>query len=110
MKIEAPKASRGEIARGIATAEAALNRIEDDARAAKIRMQLQAEERALEEGGQVGTWVRDRDQGKLLSRAEDLEAYAAWSLIVAARAIDEAVLVTLKAVEARMDFENGSAE
>jgi chromosome segregation ATPase len=109
-KIEAAETSRGGIGREIAAAETALKRIDDDAQAAKVRMQLQAEERALAASGQVGEWKRDRESEKRRSRAEDAEAFAAWSLIVATRAIDEAELATLQAIAARMDFENGSKE
>jgi len=108
--IEAAETSRGAIGREIAAAEVALRRIEDDAQAARARMQLQAEERALAANGQVEEWKQDREMEKLRSRAEDAEACAAWSLIVATRVIDEAELATLRAIAARMDFENGSAE
>ena len=105
-----PEVLRGGIEREIAAAEAALKRIDDDAQAAKVRMQLQAEEGALAASGQVGEWKRDREWEKLRSRAEDTEAYAAWSLIVATRAIGEVELATLQAIAARSDFENVSTE
>ena len=73
-------------------------------------MQLQAEEGTLASNGQVEAWKRDCDNEKLRSRAEDAEAYAAWSLIVATRAIGEVELATLKAIATRIDFENGSTE
>ena len=102
--------SRSEIEKKIEAAESAVKRIQDDSLAARARMQLQAEESTLASNGQVEAWKRDRDNEKLRSRAEDAEAYAAWSLIVATRTIDEAELATLKAIAARMDFENGSTE
>ena len=102
--------SRGEIERKMAAANVAAKRIEDDALAAQARMQVQAEEGSLAANGQVEACRRDRDREKLRSRAEDAEAYAAWSLIVATRAIGEVELATLKAIAARMDFENASTE
>ena len=102
--------SRSEIEKKIEAAESAVKRIQDDSLAARARIQLQAEESTLASNGQVKAWKRDRDNEKLRSRAEDAEAYAAWSLIVATRTIDEAELATLKAIAARMDFENGSTE
>ena len=102
--------SRDEIETKIEVAEAAVKRIKDDALAAQARMNVQAEARALAANGQVEAWKCDRDMEKLRSRAEDSDAHAAWSLIVATRAIDEAELATLKAIAARMDFENRSTE
>ena len=102
--------SRGEIERKMAAAECAVKRIEDDSLAARARMQIQAEERALAANGQVEAWKQDRDRGRLRSRAEDAEAYAAWSLIVATRAIGDVELATLKAIAARLDFEDASTE
>lgn len=102
--------SRTEIERKIEATERAVKRIKDDSLAARARMQVQAEESTLASNGQVEAWKRDRDHEKLRSRAEDAEACAAWSLIVATRAIDEVELATLKAIAARMDFENGWKE
>lgn len=102
--------SRSEIEKGIEAAESVVKRIQDDSLAARARMQLQSEEGTLASNGQVEAWKGDRDNEKLRSRAEDAEAYAAWSLIVATRAIGEVELATLKAIAARMDFENGSTE
>ena len=101
---------RGEIERKIEATDRAVKRIKDDSLAAKARMQIQAEEGALATNGQVEAWKRGRTMEKLRSRTEDAEAYAAWSLIVATLAIDEVELATLKAIAARMDFDNGSTE
>ena len=101
---------RGEIERKIEAAECAVKRIKDDSLAAKARMQIQAEEGALATNGQVEAWKRGRTMEKLRSRTEDAEAYAAWSLIVATLAMDEVELATLKAVAARMDFDDRSTE
>ena len=102
--------SSDEIEGRIEAAERAVKRIKDDSLAAKTRMQIQAEEGALADTGQVKAWKRDREMEKLRSRTEDAEACAAWSLIVATLAIDEVELATLKTIAARMDFENGSKE
>jgi len=102
--------SSSEIEKKIEAAESAVKRIQDDSLAARARMQLQAEEGTLASNGQVEAWKRDCDNEKLRSRAEDAEAYAAWSLIVATRAIGEVELATLKAIATRIDFENGSTE
>ena len=101
---------RGEIERKIEAADRAVKRIKDDSLAAKARMQIQAEEGALATSGQVEAWKRDRTMEELRSRTEDAEAYAAWSLIVATLAMDEVELATLKAIAARMDFDDRSTE
>ena len=102
--------SSDEIEGRIKAAESAVKRIKDDSLAAKTRMQIQAEEGALADSGQVEAWKGDRDNEKLRSRAEDAEAYAAWSLIVATRVIGEVELATLKAIAAQMDFDDRSTE
>ena len=96
------------LGREIAVAEAAVKRVKDDALAARPRMQVEEQEGALVTSGEIAAWKRDREMEKLRQLAKDAEAYAGWSLIVATRAIDEAELATLKAIAARMDFENGS--
>ena len=101
---------RGEIERKIEAADRAVKRIKDDSLAAKARMQIQAEEGGLATNGQVEAWKRGRTMEKLRSRTEDAEAYAAWSLIVATLAMDEVELATLKAIAARMDFDDRSTE
>jgi len=101
---------RGEIERKIEATDRAVKRIKDDSLAARARMQLQAETGTLASNGQVEAWKRDCDHEKLRSRTEDAEAYAAWSLIVATLAMDEVELATLKAIAARMDFDDRSTE
>ena len=103
------EATKAVIEKDIEDAEAALRRIEDDADAAHERMRaLLAKGR--ESADLIADWKRNGQLGKLERRAEDAEAHAAWSLIVATRAIDEAELATLRAIAARMDFENGLTE
>ena len=108
--IEASGASRESLGRSIAIAEASSNRIKGDAMAAQARMHAQAEAEVLDASDNVGPWKRGGETEKLRSRAEGAEAYAAWSLIVATRAICDVELATLKAIAARMDFEDGSTE
>jgi len=108
--IEASGASRESLGRSIAIAEASANRIKGDAMAAQARMHAQAEAEVLDASDNVGPWKLGGETEKLRSRAEGAEAYAAWSLIVATRAICDVELATLKAIAARMDFEDGSTE
>ena len=108
--IQASGASRECLGQAIAVAEASSNRIKGDAMAAQVRMHAQAEAEALVANGQVERWKHDGEIEKLRNRAEGAEAYAAWSLIVATRAICDAELATLMAIAARMDFEDGSTE
>lgn len=108
--IEASGASRESLGRAIAVAEASSKRIKGDAMAAQARMHAQAEAEVLAASDNVGTWKLGGETEKLRSRAEGAEAYAAWSLIVATRAICDVELATLKAIAARMDFEDGSTE
>ena len=108
--VEASGASRESLGRSIAIAEASSNRIKGDAMAAQARMHAQAEAEVLDASDNVGPWKRGGETEKLRSRAEGAEAYAAWSLIVATRAICDVELATLKAIAARMDFEDGSTE
>ena len=104
------EATKAAIEREIDDAKAALQRVRDDAGAARARMKAQLAERKAESADLIAEWKRHGEVDELERRAEDAEAYAAWSLIVATRAIDEVELATLKAIAARMDFENGSAE
>jgi hypothetical protein len=103
-RIEAGRTSRESLRQAIAFAEAALNRVKDDATAARTRMQ--AHDEALAPNGGVGPWQRDGEVERIRRGAEDAEAYAAWSLIVATQAICEVELASLKAMGARMDLEN----
>lgn len=108
--IEASGASRESLGQAIADAEVALKRVKDDAMAAQERMHAHADAEALAANGQVELWKRDGEIEKLRSRVEGIEAYAAWSLIIATRAICDVELATLKAIAARMDLEDCSTE
>jgi hypothetical protein len=108
--IEASGTSRESLSRAIAVAEASSKRVTDDAMAAQERMQVQAEAEALAANGHVGLRKGEGEIEMLRSRVEGIEAYAAWSLIVATRAICDVELATLKAIAARMNLEDGSTE
>lgn len=106
--IEASGTSRESLSRAIAVAEASSKRVTGDAMAAQERMQVRAE--ALAANGHVGLRKREGEAEMLRSRVEGIEACAAWSLIVATRAICDVELATLKAIAARMDLEECSTE
>jgi hypothetical protein len=61
------------------------------------------EEKKAETKDEIAQWKHNREVGKLERRAEDLEAYAIWAVLVAADALDEADLATLQAISARLD-------
>lgn len=74
-----------------------------DADAARARMKTQLEEMDEETADRIAEWKHNREVEKLERRAEDLEAYASWAILVAADAIDEADVATLQAIAARLD-------
>ena len=83
--------------------KASLNSAKDDAQAARSRMSAMVEEKKAETKDEIAQWKHNREVGKLERRAEDLEAYAIWAVLVAADALDEADLATLQAISARLD-------
>jgi len=83
--------------------KASLNSAKDDAQAARSRMSALVEEKKAETKDEIAQWKHNREAGKLERRAEDLEAYATWAVLVAADALDEADLATLQAISARLD-------
>jgi len=95
------------IDRHLEEAEAALARTKDDAEAARARM-ISQEHKRLTVGESIAEWKRNREIDKLERRAEDTEAYAAWSLLVVLGAIEEAELAALQAIAARLDVEQTS--
>jgi hypothetical protein len=58
----------------------------------------------------IDEWKAQKEQDKLLARANRAEEYAASAIIFAAAAIDEAELATLEAVEARLMADAATAE
>ena len=82
---------------------AGLNALKDDVEAARSRMQARLEAKGAETEDRIAEWKLNRESEKLERRAEDGEAYAAWAILVAAAAIDEADLAALEAIEARVD-------
>ena len=99
------KAAKKEIDEGVDVAKAALRRVQDDAFAARARMEEHLQEKKAETEEAIAQWKRSRKVDKLARRAEDAEAYAAWSVLVAVEAIDEADLATMQAIGARLDLE-----
>ena len=92
----------------ITAAKATLDRIKDDADLARARMLAEVEKRKGESEEVVAEWMRNRETDHLERRAEDAEAFAAWSMMVAAAAIDETDLAALEAIAARLDLESST--
>jgi hypothetical protein len=87
----------------IVVARAELKRAMDDAEAARVRMKAHLAEMKAAGEDQIEEWRRNREVEKLERWAEGAEAYAAWSLIVASKAIDEAELAAMQAIAARLE-------
>lgn len=84
-------------------AKAGLGSLRHDADAARARMKAHVEEKKADTDDRIAEWKHNREVDKLETRAEDLEAYASWAILVAADAIDEAELATLQAIAARLN-------
>jgi len=97
-------ATRATIDQQLDEATAALARTKDDAEAARARM-ISQEQNLLTVGESIAEWKRNREIDKLERRAEDAEANAAWSVLVAVGAIEESELAALQAIAARLDVE-----
>lgn len=97
-------ATRATIDQQLDEATAALARTKDDAEAARARM-ISQEQNLLTVRESIAEWKRNREIDKLERRAEDAEANAAWSVLVAIGAIEEAELAALQAIAARLDVE-----
>jgi hypothetical protein len=104
-KIDSDRAAtRVAIDQQLDEATAALARTKDDAEAARARM-ISQEQNLLTVGESITEWKRNREIDKLERWAEDAEANAAWSVLVAVGAIEEAELAALQAIAARLDVE-----
>jgi hypothetical protein len=90
-------------------ARTAIHSTKDDARAARERMAAQLEDKKTETEDKVAEWKHNREVSKLEGRAEDLEAYASWAILVAVDALDEADFATLRAIQARLDADYAAA-
>ena len=95
------EATRAGIQEAVDRAEAAFRKTKDDAEAAHVRMAACRGEVAAER-------VHDRVPEELEHGAEDAEAYAVWSVMVASGAIDETELAAMRAIAARMKVECSS--
>jgi len=82
-------------------AEAAVRRVRDDADAAGERMR----ERLPEKKEVIAEWKRKGDVDGLERHAQQTEAYAAWSMIVARAEIEKMSLATMQAIAARLDMD-----
>lgn len=104
-KIDSDRAAtRAAIDQQLDEATAVLARTKDDAEAARARM-ISQEQNLLTVGESIAEWKRNREIDKLERWAEDAEANAAWSVLVAVGAIEEAELAALQAIAARLDVE-----
>jgi len=104
-KIDRDRATtRAAIDQQLDEATAVLARTKDDAEAARARM-ISREQNLLTVRESIAEWKRNREIDKLERWAEDAEANAAWSVLVAVGAIEEAELAALQAIAARLDVE-----
>ncbi len=103
------EAARAALDKEVDVAKAALRKVKDDADAARARMKQRQKNKKAETEDAIAQWKRNREMDKLQRRAEDAEAYAAWSFIVAGEAIDEAHLATVQAIAARHDLETAGS-
>ena len=109
-KVERDRESTKEtIQAKIDEAKSDLSSAKADAEAARALMKAQMEEKKAETADKIAEWKHNREVAKLERRAEDLETYASWAILVAADAIDEADLATLHAISARLDAEDAAA-
>lgn len=99
------EATKAAIDKEVHAAEATLVKVKDDADAARARMKAQLQENTAVTQDVIAEWKRNREADMLERRAEDAETFAAWSVLVAAEAIDEADLAAMQAIAARMDAE-----
>ena len=104
-KIDRDRATtRAAIDQQLDEATAVLARTKDDAEAARARM-ISQEQNLLTVRESIAEWKRNREIDKLERWAEDAEANAAWSVLVAVGAIEESELAALQAIAARLDVE-----
>lgn len=103
------EATKAAIDKAITDARTALRRVKDDAEAARVRMKAYLAEGKGESADLVAERIRNRDLDELERRAEDAEANAAWAVIVATEAINEADLAAMQAIAARLDVEIAAA-
>ena len=97
--------AKARIGKELDEAQAALWRVRDDANAARERMRERLPEKKADVEEVIAEWKRKRDVDSLERHAQQAEAYAAWSIIVARAAIEEMNLATMQAIAARLDVE-----
>ena len=76
---------------------------------ARDEMHARIEEKKGETEAKIAEWKTQREIHRLQKRADNAEDYAAWAVIYALDALDEASIATLEAVAARMDAEEAEA-
>jgi hypothetical protein len=74
-----------------------------DAEAARINMKERLRAQREETEDRIAQWKLNREIDRLQRRADDAEDYAAWSILVAVDAIDEADLAVMEAIAGRLD-------
>ena len=99
------EAGRAALDKEVDAAKAARRKVKDDADAARARMKQRQKKKKAETEDAIAQWKRKGEVDKLERRAEDAEAYAAWSVMVAAEAMDEAHLAIMQAIAARLDLD-----
>ena len=100
---------RARIGEELDEAEAAFRRVRDDADAARERMRERLPEKKADVEEVIAEWKRKRDVDSLERHAQQAEAYAAWSMIVARAAVEEMNLATMQAIAAQLDSNSGNA-
>lgn len=83
-------------------AKTAIETHEQEARAAKERLEQRIEDKKAETSATIAEWKANRELGKLERRAERKERYAADAIVMAAYAADDAEYAMLEAIEARL--------
>ena len=99
---------RARIGEELDKAETAFRRVRDDADAARERMRERLPEKKADVEEVIAEWKRKRDVDSLERHAQQAEAYAAWSIIVARAAVEEMNLATMQAIAAQLDSISGS--
>ena len=78
--------------------------------AAQAEMKNWADERKAVTGAKVAEWKAKREIGKLVSRADNAEDYAAAAIDIAVAAVDEAEQASLEAWLARQDADSAQSK
>jgi hypothetical protein len=74
-----------------------------EAESARAEVQAYVDEKKGETEAKIKEWKTNRELGKLEKRADNAEEYAAYCILVAMAAVDEAEVAILEAVVARRE-------